>query len=290
MGLNTFKLKMIALVFMVIDHIGMFIPGMPIWLCYVGRLSAPIFSFCLVWGLDYTKNRKRHLMTLYIASVIMAVLWLIINMNHLDKNGSTYLNIFSTFFIASAILILFQRYSFKKAICIFIVWQSFSYTVLLASSIFFSASDAIIRIEAALTGNIIGCEGGIGWIILILLLYCSKNNKKKLAVNYALYCVLYEFISATAIFARLFYYIDWHTDHVASEWMTIIYKMIFGEIPQWTPMVLHGLYWGDYQWIMIAALPLMLLYNNGRGRKWKWFFYIFYPVHIVILVAIGNYL
>ena len=37
------------------------------------------------------------------------------------------------------------------------------------------------------------------------------------------------------------------------------------------------------------ALVLLLFYNGKRGKyNMKYFFYIFYPVHIVILYAIGS--
>ncbi|MCR5722201.1 MAG: conjugal transfer protein TraX, partial [Lachnospiraceae bacterium] len=44
-------LKRIALITMIIDHIGAFIPGAPIWLRYIGRISAPIFFFCCAHSL-----------------------------------------------------------------------------------------------------------------------------------------------------------------------------------------------------------------------------------------------
>ena len=44
--------------------------------------------------------------------------------------------------------------------------------------------------------------------------------------------------------------------------------------------------WQEHNWIEIFAiigLLLTLLYNGKRGRSGKWFFYIFYPVHLLIL-------
>ena len=43
----------------------------------------------------------------------------------------------------------------------------------------------------------------------------------------------------------------------------------------------------NYQWMMVFARPLMLLYNRRRGPGVKWFFYAFYPAHIVALHGIG---
>ena len=38
------------------------------------------------------------------------------------------------------------------------------------------------------------------------------------------------------------------------------------------------------QWFSLLALPLLALYNGKRGKwKLKWFFYIYYPAHMVVL-------
>jgi hypothetical protein len=40
--------------------------------------------------------------------------------------------------------------------------------------------------------------------------------------------------------------------------------------------------------ILSAAIPVLLLYNEQRGRlRLKYFFYIFYPLHLVILQGIA---
>ena len=43
----------------------------------------------------------------------------------------------------------------------------------------------------------------------------------------------------------------------------------------------------DFQWACLLSIPLLLLYSEKRGRiKLKYFFYIFYPLHLVILQGI----
>ena len=39
-------------------------------------------------------------------------------------------------------------------------------------------------------------------------------------------------------------------------------------------------------WVLLA-LPPILLYNGERGRGSKWFFYVFYPAHFVLLAALA---
>ena len=43
------------------------------------------------------------------------------------------------------------------------------------------------------------------------------------------------------------------------------------------------------QWWSLLAIPLLALYNGQRGRwKMKWFFYLFYPLHLVIIYGISQ--
>ncbi len=43
-----------------------------------------------------------------------------------------------------------------------------------------------------------------------------------------------------------------------------------------------------YQWYAVAAIPFIALYNFERGpNKYKYFFYIYYPLHSVIIYGIS---
>ncbi len=45
---------------------------------------------------------------------------------------------------------------------------------------------------------------------------------------------------------------------------------------------------GGIQWFSLLAIPLLLLYSEKRGKlKTKYFFYIFYPAHLVLIYGIG---
>ena len=56
-NLDTNFLKLIAILCMVVDHVGtVFFPGYPAFR-WVGRLAFPIFCYCLTVGLMYTHGR-----------------------------------------------------------------------------------------------------------------------------------------------------------------------------------------------------------------------------------------
>ena len=46
----------------------------------------------------------------------------------------------------------------------------------------------------------------------------------------------------------------------------------------------------NYQWMMIIATPFFYLYNGKRGAGLKYLFYVFYPVHLILLFFVGNML
>ena len=49
-----------------------------------------------------------------------------------------------------------------------------------------------------------------------------------------------------------------------------------------------NLTWGGIQWFSMAAIPFIALYNGRRGKhKMKYLFYIYYPLHLVVLQGLS---
>ena len=67
------------------------------------------------------------------------------------------------------------------------------------------------------------------------------------------------------------------------EDLTAVY-LIFC-IYQFSAEALYGCF--PVQWMMVLALPLMLRYDGGKGRGWKWFFYVYYPAHTCLLFLLS---
>ena len=53
-------------------------------------------------------------------------------------------------------------------------------------------------------------------------------------------------------------------------------------------LLLLALESGGTQWFALCALPLLMLYSGRRGRwRMKYFFYVFYPAHLLVIQGIA---
>lgn len=71
--MNYFILKIIALICMTIDHVGMILlPEQPLFRA-LGRIAFPLFAFLLVNGFYHTKNRIKYFKRLFIFAIISEI-------------------------------------------------------------------------------------------------------------------------------------------------------------------------------------------------------------------------
>ena len=104
--LDGTALKIIAMISMVLDHVGdMFFPGV-MWLRMAGRLSMPVFSFCIAEGFAHTRDRKKYLCRMGIFALISEIAF---DLAFEGKVGFAHQNIMLTFFLSIAALMLFDR-------------------------------------------------------------------------------------------------------------------------------------------------------------------------------------
>ena len=69
-NLDTNFLKIIAIITMLIDHIGyVFFPDR-IELRIIGRISFPLFAYCIAVGFLYTSNIKKYILRLAAFSIL----------------------------------------------------------------------------------------------------------------------------------------------------------------------------------------------------------------------------
>lgn len=258
--MNGTLLKLIALILMLADHIHQFIPDMPIFLTWLGRLSAPIFMFCMAWGIFYTHDRKKYLLNMYFWSIGMAAgeVLLSILFPTAEKTPILFNNIFATLLsvgIIISIIDLYRTEQSKRATkyLLFFIASHFVSALMVISLLMLPIPQEynLNLLVNALFPNVLFCEGGFLWVGVGVGFYFFRNKKLHLSLFF--------------IGVSLFYF-------VATVGTFFTYERIFLQA---------------YQWMMIGALPFMLLYNGKKGKGLKWLFYIFYPAHIYILFILG---
>ena len=89
-GLTGNQLKIIAMITMTCDHVGMQIFPHLVWLRLVGRLAMPIYAYMIAEGCRHTRDRKKYLLRLFGMGALCQVVYLI-------AMGSLYQCILITF-------------------------------------------------------------------------------------------------------------------------------------------------------------------------------------------------
>jgi len=216
--LTAFLLKMIAVITMLIDHIGAVFRGFaPVIFRSVGRIAFPIFAYMIAQSCLHTKSLGKYLLRLGIFAVVSEVPFDLAFRNNISFISKT--NIFYTLFLGVACITLYEKLKSKSKIL----------AVLPALPLIFLA-------------EVLGADYGAFGVILIFLLYLAYPKKR---------------ITRAVIL---------------TVGMAYLYGLSF--VRPW------------YFLFSLAAVLMVLLYNGKEGVKAKWAFYAFYPLHLVLLVAI----
>lgn len=220
-GLTGNQLKIIALVTMTIDHIGLqLLPQFPL-LRIIGRLAFPIFAFMIAEGCQYTRNRRKYLLSMVCLAALCQLVYLV-------AMGSVYMSVLVTFSL-SILLIYAMDYGRERRGTAWLV-------PLAAFTAIYFLSEVLPRV---LRGTDYGIDYGLWGILLPVVVYLAKDRPRKLLMAALALCMI-----------------------------------AIGSSPA--------------QWWGLSAIPLLALYNGKRGkRKMKYLFYIYYPLHLVVIHGIS---
>lgn len=240
-GLSAAALKWIAIVTMLIDHIGasllyglarerggwwkgIFSHGFYNATRVIGRLAFPIFCFLLVEGLFHTRSRWKYLLRLGIFALISEIPF-DLAFNYGDFKLAAGQNVFFTLFLGLAACAAWEWLT---------KGNDPNCHPLRGLAAMLCAAAAVYAAELLETDY-----GGLG-VVLILVMYLLREKP----------------------FAR---------DLLGVGVLCLMFML------------------ANSHWIEgLAALsfPLLHLYNGQRGRQNKYFFYCFYPAHLLILFGV----
>jgi hypothetical protein len=119
----------------------------------------------------------------------------------------------------------------------------------------------LLGIPAAIIAAALGLftEAGFIGVGMTLIFYFFRDKKVWLSISYVAFSLIDMLSTLTA-------------------------GQVFGEM---------GIFGFNNQWMMVFALPFILLYNGSRGLNnafTKYMFYVFYPVHLWIIYTIGYFI
>lgn len=312
-------LKIIALITMTLDHIGLILPDMPIGLRYIGRISPPIFFFCMAESLANTKNRKRYLLRLYLCGIGMEIFnRIMIYVCHVQSASDVTMNIFSVLFASAAWISILEwsrrRYGrYLRGILIIILWQlSISLLMAVCTICPWYNQLSLESFTRAIWGIQMFHSSDTHYALLGVAFFLVRNQKhaknrdtgrKEFTAFYLAVSIIPALIRYSNVFQSIFN----KADHVIAYqlpkqigFMKIPLQIVVGLAEAMIDMLgfeahypnqnreLSYFIQNDYQWMMIAALPFLLLYNGKRGKGIKYFFYIYYPVQPAVSHTIAT--
>lgn len=276
-GLNANQLKWIALVFMTIDHIGAYILTAGANLVQsgvlrdLGRIAAPLFLFVLTESVRHTKDRRRLILRLYIAGLLGSLFTLsfAILANEFIFPGPIYMgvpqNILFTYAYTAIYICLLER-----------------------------------GIKEVRTKNLKGCSAAVAGVIAtfipqIAYYIYDRSGFSSIKVGFVSLEreVLTAFFPPTFLieYSLMFALMGICIYFAKGKWKCLVFAAFCVLSYLGAPFVsdlwpFTDFFWSGQAW-MVLALPFMLLYNGEEGTTHKLLFYVYYPVHRVLLSFVG---
>ena len=267
-GLTETGLKWIALVTMVLDHIHYFFGftgAVPEWFSMAGRVSAPLFLFCLVEGFTHTRSRKKYFAKVYVLSAAMSALLFFMAFGGILVRpdgfypGNGMMTTFAVLMVIWQGIDWLEQRRFGRGLASVLIPLAWPILANLLS-VAFPALATPLGFAAYSVLPTWGTTGDSSWPVLVmgLVLYLFRRRRKVQVAAFSLYYVLYGVVYMGLVVSSVM------PDFVWTQLFTTYYE-IYG----------------------ILAAPLMLWYNGQRGRGHKALFYAFYPAHIYLLYALS---
>lgn len=176
--MTSFVLKIIAMVTMVIDHIGNAYIKHLSWMNLIGRFAFPIFAFQISEGYLHTKNLKKYFLRLFLFALISQVPFMLFASTYTE--GLT-LNIFFTLFVGLIAIYIHDK----------ICHSNFNFVKNEnANCVIKQIIGILIAVMFGVLAQICHFDYGFFGIAIIFLFYLFKNNKLAMVISYITACII----------------------------------------------------------------------------------------------------
>lgn len=220
--MDTIFLKILALIIMVIDHVGI-LKNNNFTMRLIGRVSFPLFAFCFGMGMKYTRSKKKYMIRLFIFAIISSLPYFLFNSL---QNDGFKLNIMFSFLGSIIISVYYDKY---------------------------------------------------------------KHENKEDRLNKSLYFL--NFLTVSLVVCSIATLLNFDYYFVGVLFPFLIYisksKLQFSIIIFISAILLYG--FSLYTIFTLISIIFIFLYDDKcNSSRLKYFFYIFYPLHFLILYILNN--
>lgn len=157
-GLTGNQLKLLALIFMTIDHMGLMLFPRQLLFRIIGRLAMPIFAYMIAEGCRYTRSKGAYLLRMLAVAAVCQVVYFF-------AMGSLFQCILVTFSLSVGLILLCDLVRVKKA------WGLLTLGVVTAWF--------ICRVLPELIPGF-GVDYGIFGVLLPVAVYLGKDRQSRL--------------------------------------------------------------------------------------------------------------
>lgn len=272
-------LKIIAMLTMLIDHIGaIFFPDQMLWRT-IGRIAFPIFSWQLVEGFVHTSSRLRYALRLLMFACISQAPYMFLNPD--ITMYPLHINIMFQLFTGILLLAAMEQAGASARqmkenplhIILSLFWTAVSLVVIIAPDLL-NAWNPEFRFSYGTYGQ-----------LMFVVFYLFRHSPLALAAGYAALS-LFHAVEQSAL---------WTINDTGSGMAGLRRLAEFWSDPQqieasiaWSLPALPAFQSVYFQARSMMTLPLIWIFENrpGRLRLNRWTAYWFYPVHLAILISI----
>jgi len=270
--LDGFILKILAIIFMTFDHIGVFLEGygnlqeIASIFRLLGRFSFPIIIFLLVEGIMHTKNIRLYFLRLG----LLAFVFMLGQIGFYIFDKGTAIHFYSPaidlMLTVTTVYLLKRKDKFSFFAILPVAWSIACLIVRyyeLANTINIKWIPFVLRPDYLILGPVLGIAFFYAHELTTLFFNSREDTKNFLGTTY-----------------------EQITYNVISSILLIILILLITFVDSITIKVISDIPWEVYS--LFGFIPI-LFYSGKRGYNAKWFkygCYIYFPAHLVLLFVI----